>query len=154
MEHLPWDDFRAGAARDFRIRYSLKMVKRIREVFKDCEIVWLTTWQDFANLHIGPLVGLPELHTLHEDVEGTWNSTIWWKSRAAEAFVMKRGQPFVWIDDDLNHESFGLRWLKQCGLPYFLVSPDTRVGLTPSQLDIADRWVKAVMGYTSLPKGD
>jgi hypothetical protein len=103
-------------------------------------VLWLTTWAERAQLHLEPLLGLPELA-----LAGPAPSDVpwrWWKHDVVEAFWNEDARPFVWIDDDLPLFTEADDWVR--GLPRDLVlaiAPDPVVGLTLEHLDEVHRFV-------------
>ncbi len=58
------------------------------------DLVWGTTWQDMANEHVGPVLGLPELPVVHFGLSET---------KKIPALVRyAAGRPFAWVDDEID----------------------------------------------------
>jgi hypothetical protein len=101
----------------------------------DCELVWCTTWQDQANEHIAPLVGLPELPfipltppKMHASVGQTKAFSIRsWLTEKADHLV-----PFVWFEDETD-AGYSLQQYK-VRPPWLIVQCNPRDGLTDGRL--------------------
>lgn len=64
----------------------------------DCDIRWLTTWEDHAHHNIGgPVFGWPTLPVFFKD-EGSF----FWKADRVKRLLQKPGPPVIWVDDDLE----------------------------------------------------
>ena len=123
------------------ITRSLKMGERIAAL--DADIVWLTTWEvdDHANTFIAPLFGWDDLPILHAGEE--WHRRGWWKSTVAQKFIMENPRPFIWLDDDLHYsDSRGeVDWVRDCGVPFLLISPQHKQGLLPRHFDLIESFI-------------
>ena len=77
------------------------------------DLTWATTWEDEANEHIAPLLGLPQLPVIkfthdHDDFPEKKDGTLLdvprtWKLSAVREYVGDR--PLAWIDDDLQRDA-------------------------------------------------
>lgn len=133
--------FQEAKCNGFRIMYSLEMGNRLAAL--DVDIFWLTTWEidDLCNKEIGPLFGwepLPVIDRGEYDQPGQW-----WKSSAARDFIKGDNRPFIWLDDDLaDAETLKeIEWVKDCGVPNLLISPNPWIGLTPRQIDKVEAFI-------------
>lgn len=140
--HTPtdsWDDFRQTDCAGFTITHSLDMGKRIKAL--DADIV--TTWEqdDMANEWIAPLFGWDDLPILHAGDE--WYRRGWWKSTVLQKFIMENPRPFVWLDDDLDYsdQRGEIDWVRECGLPFLLISPKTEMGLEPRHFELIEAFL-------------
>lgn len=93
--------------------------------------VWLTTWREEANTFLCPRFGWEPLEVCPRRPEVTW-----WKF---EALLRHHADgPFVWIDDELTarlaENSHIMDRLDYLGVPYLLVSPTPRQGLSRAEL--------------------
>lgn len=93
------------------------------------EIAWVTTWEHDANLHAGPILGLPEFPVAA--MKTRFDDYSWKPCAAVEALQL--GRPVVWIDDVEIGEP-QRRAYADSGLPHVLISPDPRHGLTRSDV--------------------
>jgi len=119
------------------------------------DVVWATTWMEHANVHIAPLLGIPELPVAVKLSEGLpvfrGDSARWKLFQLARSFP---GRPLVWVDDNppwdgrtaaLAHERVALG---DDGVS-LMVTPDVYTGLTQTHMDEIDAWLKLV----STPEG-
>lgn len=135
-------DWKVERARGFSIMYSLEMGNRVAAL--EADIHWLTTWEELANKYIGPLFGWSDLPVVeradHDMRVGRYG---WWKASAAQQLIEADPRPFVWFDDDLDGiAAQDLGWLSAAP-PHLLVRPDWSTGITPAQLDEAERFLAA-----------
>lgn len=109
-------------------------------------LIWATTWQEEANRHISPLLGLPTdipviewpLHVLDNpqpvDGNGSWKTPYiaqWLDDYA-------RGLPWAWFDDDLTaaDTAWFERWYEtHPPAPHLLLSIPSREGLGTNHFD-------------------
>ena len=116
-----FDDLTLTKCIGFKIRYSPKMGARLAAL--DADIVWLTTWRGFANAKIAPLFRWQPMPVLDSKDDDGVQLQGWWKSEAADAYLMANPRPFVWIDDDLQW-SIGngdVEWHDGTGADSFMV---------------------------------
>jgi hypothetical protein len=122
------------------IRWSPTVAQFIGQLAGRAEVLWLTTWEDDAQVHLEPLMGLPRLELAGRDSqEAPWR---WWKHDVVTALWEADPRPFVWIDDHLAFFDDALDWVK--GLPAdraLPIVPDASAGLTPEHLDVIERFV-------------
>lgn len=105
------------------------------------ELVWATTWEDGANEHIGPRIGLPELPVVHF---GTSLGRHDWKWLAVADYAA--GRPLAWLDDDFAH----FQWpatqttFKEArgDLPTMLYTINPGIGMRKEDLDAIEQWMK------------
>lgn len=109
------------------------------------ELVWATTWEDMANVSIGPLIGLPKLPVIQvsdedDDLDPLVNS----KTPAVARYV--KGHTFVWFDDALS--SHDRKWLKQRrdGKKFQIMHVGSRQGLKAKHLLHAAEWLENEAG--------
>ncbi|MHA5050009.1 hypothetical protein [Streptomyces sp. SD15] len=66
------------------------------------DLCWASTWMDAANVHIAPVIGLPELP--YVDFTGALFADrpdgVHWKTERIVAYA--RNRPFAWVDDELS----------------------------------------------------
>ena len=134
-------DFQEALCKGSQIRYSPKMAERIAAL--EVDLHWLTTWCDDANEHISPLLKVGVLPVVGMEVLRGYLGRGWWKSVAAEEFVVKLGRPFIWVDDDLwaAERNDEVPWLVECEIPHLCIAPDTFRGLLPRHLDQIEAWI-------------
>ncbi|MBP2476332.1 hypothetical protein JOF53_005204 [Crossiella equi] len=102
------------------------------------ELVWATSWEQRANQHIGPVLGLPSLPVIHfTDPRLDWT----WKYPTVARYAGRR--PLLWFDDDFDlyprHRDEFL--VAREGVPTELVRVSPRTGLTEEHLDFAREWL-------------
>lgn len=110
------------------------------------EVLWLTTWEERANTWICPNVGLKKLK-LAGEYNLCFNNKLWWKHEIVKNLWENDPVPFVWLDDDLGATLLdggdsALEWAKNLAEHCLAVAPDTRVGLTPANLDQISEFIK------------
>lgn len=94
------------------------------------ELAWGTTWEEYANLVVGPLLGLPELPVCPvADFPHKANGIVAWT----------QGRPFVWFDDEpdaaeVTAELAGTQ-------PHLVVPVDEATGLTAAHAGTARTWL-------------
>lgn len=150
LERIPrrkheFDDLREAKVAGFPITFSPEMGRRLAAL--EADIHWLTTWEggNMANRHIAPLFGWEPLPTIaradHDKRAGAFG---WWKSSAVKVLVAQHRRPFVWLDDELAaaRKHGQIAWLRRCGLPHLLVSPE--LGLLPRHLDRIEAWIASL----------
>jgi HAD domain in Swiss Army Knife RNA repair proteins len=103
------------------------------------ELAWGTTWNDWANIHIGPRIGLPKLPVA---------PCPWVKEIPGEGYGGKRrdlavqwtnGRPFVWIDDAPGAASYVKRLAG--GQPHHVVKVLDKIGLSRANVAEARDWL-------------
>lgn len=138
---VPWphEELRLATVRGFKIRWHSDVVATINDfaAHPDHEVVWLTTWQDYANTDLIEPLGINgPFRVLHNG--NKMSDYTWWKGRALAADIEGSDEPYIWTDDDLDFS----RKLEQ-HVHYIvnaapsgsvLVSPKTNTGLTPESL--------------------
>jgi hypothetical protein len=97
------------------------------------ELVWATTWEEQANVEIGPRIGLPRLPVV---LFGEAARRGFWKVPAVDSFARER--PLAWIDDDFDREAD--EWARHRLAPTLLLRSDPGVGL-------ARRHIKALESF-------
>ncbi len=150
-----WPDWQHTQVRNrinsFPICWSPSVVARLVGWHKEglAEIHWLTTWLGDANGELGTRLGLPQWpvvgsHLTEDPARSSGGDPFgWWKADLVdEILAHDPKRPFVWLDDDLRVQPRLLARLRaehDC----LLVGPFSETGLTPSQLDRVDTWLRA-----------
>jgi hypothetical protein len=136
----PFTDWCTSKVEGVTIRWSPTVARSIGQLASRAEVLWLTTWEEDAQIHLEPLLGLPRFELAGRDeTDSPWR---WWKHDIVTALWETDPRPFVWIDDDLSLFDDALEWVK--GLPpdqALPIAPDPSSGLTPEHLEIIDRFV-------------
>ena len=135
-----WFDIKNRARLPLHVEsgFSCHLSRKMGDALKNlkAEFVWLTTWEDLANELIAPYFGWEPLGVIRQsDVvyHTQLNYRPWWKLGAIENHVGRGGGPFIWADDDIDSETEIT--LRNCDVPHLRISPDTDVGLTPSNIE-------------------
>jgi hypothetical protein len=102
------------------------------------ELLWCTSWQELANEHIGPLVGLPELPWVPMDPGRRSESLGSVKARSIAACAGDR--PFCWLDDERD-----AREALACHpVPHKVVWVEPLAGLQDHHLRRAGEWLASL----------
>ena len=109
--------------------------------------VWCSTWQDQANVFIGPVLGLPELE--YVPFPDTWSrpsALLYWKTKYVVDWAA--GRPFVWVDDettrydqeyvDEHHKGFGR-----------ILHIKPHLGLRDDDFALLDAWARDAVAVLS-----
>src|SRR5215469_2913856 len=107
------------------------MLKSLTPAF---ELIWATAWEQRANMHIAPVLGLPELPVIEFPLTEPGLSF-----RKLPAVIEAVGErPCAWIDDEhyLEHHM----WARNRGVPTLLVDIDPAIGLTAAIVAELARW--------------
>jgi hypothetical protein len=99
------------------------------------ELAWGTTWEDYANRYVGPLIGLPHLPVAPLPFSG----------HKARGFVpWTAGRPFVWFDDEPDAAAVTAELAGD--QPHLVIQVDEHAGLTPAHIATAREWLLALPG--------
>lgn len=97
------------------------------------ELAWGTTWEEYANLVVGPLIGLPRLPVCPvADFPPKADGIVPWT----------QGRPFVWFDDEPDAAEVTARLAGE--QPHLVVPVNERTGLTIDHVIAARRWLYAL----------
>jgi hypothetical protein len=124
--------------------YSLRLNKLHAQWLLDlsektgAELAWGTTWQDLANQHIGPKIGLPKLRVATFNDDYRYESFAKWKSEGVVALAS--GEPFVWFDDEPSIGDYLLA--KHSDLNFCFIEVTPMLGLRKKHIDSAHEWLK------------
>lgn len=131
-------DHGAGYAERYRLRLSRALGAALAAL--PASIVWLTTWEQHANRHVGGHIGLsprPHLARTGPYDTPTWDDPAAWKAVALAHHVRADPRPFVWVDDDAQTPD-ALRYVEgvadEVRVAHLIVTPDENFGLTPEQV--------------------
>lgn len=154
------DNERVFEARGYTICFPTDLVKNIRRLGEVFEMVWLTTWEDWANDEF--------VRYFIED--GKWPVVLWkepgcdyprTKLQGAIDWMKETGntgRPFVQIDDDSPYEQIELNRLynsdepdktfmeAEFPQPHLLIAPYIGSGLTTEETDKAIEWAVELKG--------
>jgi hypothetical protein len=121
-------------------------LKALTEDF-GAELLWASFWNEDANDHIGPRLGLPRLPVVEIDetileIPGALSTReAEWKSACVASWADLR--PFVWFDDAEGLEEKVLLH-PQIGR-HLIVPVDGRRGLTWEHVETARKWLTEVV---------
>ncbi|GAA1961443.1 hypothetical protein [Microbacterium aquimaris] len=93
----PWDEDGAWRSTD---RYSGAGVEWVHRLTHDprVEVWWATTWAEYANTYISPLLGLPLLPVATSSTAAAHTSSAEWK--AQQLLDQFPGRALLWVDDN------------------------------------------------------
>lgn len=135
---LPGQPYASG----FRIRCNPGHGARLLGIAQEtgAELTWCTTWEDLANEHIAPLVGLPELPVVPVSTGKTRTRSTVGEMKSAGMRAYAGDRPFCWLDDepDAAHE------LRSCPVPHLVVEVDPETGLQDRHFAEARAWLLAL----------
>ena len=121
--------------------------------------IWATTWGAHANRAIAPLVGLPQdlpaitwpggyraLQTRHPLA-----ARHSWKTDIIGAWASNHGEPFIWVDDEVNRHT-KRRLIEDHHLTNFaLVHVHRDEGLKPKHIDLIRHHAEVLTNHPSAP---
>lgn len=133
------------------ITYSPSVVNRIERLRANfnVELVWLSSWNDenhilavapfMAGLHEGRVIDAALNHAADNSHDWTF-----WKAEAILADQLADPCPFVWVDDNAPRYH-GLRITSDLeNISKKIIVPDSKTGLTISDLDEIESFIKLV----------
>jgi hypothetical protein len=132
----------------YTVRLNPEHGEWLKGLAEDCnaELMWATFWNEHANTHIGPRLGLPRLPVVEIDetileIPGSLSDReAEWKSACVASWVDVR--PIVWFDDAEGLEE---KVLLQPQIGRHLIVPvDGRRGLTWAHVETARKWLLEV----------
>ena len=103
------------------------------------ELVWASGWEEKANEHLPPLLGLPgplPFLRFARRLESGSSTRAHWKLEAIESYAGER--PLAWIDDAFNAACHA--WAKARTAPTLLVSTAPHRGLTSREAELLLAW--------------
>lgn len=103
---------------------------RLLAIETGAELAWGTTWEEYANPCVGPLLCLPSLrHAVVRD-----------GVHKADGIVpFTAGRPFVWFDDEPDAGEAAARLAGD--QPHLVVYVDEHTGLTEEHVTVARDWL-------------
>lgn len=110
------------------------------------ELVWGTTWEKEANIHIAPRLGLPELPVCgFPSGDDDAHRSIHYKT--SDIVTYANGRPFAWIDDEITDAD--RRWVAQRhDGPALLHWIDPAIGLEASDFETLAAWANRLQEGT------
>lgn len=143
-----WEDWTPSVRDDENGWVSPTMLSGIRTL--DARLAWLTGWGERAEAFAPELGDLPVVEVPGAVEHG------WWKIDGALAWLRDHPEVtrVVWFDDELDNDNDGGRshrevfaeLLDGLGIEHLLVCTSSFVGLLPSELAAATRWVERSSG--------
>jgi hypothetical protein len=124
---------------------SVEAATHLLALRSEFDLVWCTGWEERADEHLPPLLGLPRLPWLSFD-RNPGRSRAHWKLEAIDAHAGPT-RPVAWIDDALDDACED--WARQrtlAGGPTLLVHTDPAVGLTAAERDVLRAWARGTSG--------
>ncbi len=118
---------------------SIAAGERLRRLSEHYDLVWATGWEERADEHLPPLLGLPYgLPVLTFSGRARFG-TAHWKVDAIEEYA--GDQPLAWIDDNLDETCQD--WAARRKAPTLLVPTESDRGLEEAHVDALIGWVEA-----------
>jgi HAD domain in Swiss Army Knife RNA repair proteins len=96
------------------------------------ELVWATRWNDLANEHVAPLIGLPKLPVIV--------TPPYPRPKAVAVTDYAAGRDLVWFDDEPREIEIAQR-LREHNQLFHGILTDPKVGLTIEHIDEAREWL-------------
>lgn len=126
----------------YRIHIREAVLAWLRDLARDHDARWATTWQEHANEVLAPAFDLPELPiACRDDVgHGLSASHGGWKIAGVIATITEDPRPFVWIDDDAIPHDVDERFA-ELGVPYLCVRPDDVLGLSDDEIEEIEQFL-------------
>lgn len=107
----------------------------------DAELVWATTWEDDANVEIGPRIGLPELRVMKLPSNPTQEV---FNEKFASVPAFAGDADWVWFEDVIySHDT---KWLKTCPDigKFRVVQVSSSAGLSEKHIQQARRFFEGL----------
>ena len=126
-----WADTPQGRYRVFVNPAHGRLIRRLA-ADTGAQLAWASTWEDNANIWVGPLLGLPPLPFIpgiRELVEAD-------QSKLPAVLAWTAGRPFAWFDDKASLAG------EMTGIPRSLfILVEAATGLTDTHLAAARDWL-------------
>lgn len=124
---------------EFEIRYRPAVVDFINDVSRRglAEVRWLTTWEGDARTSLAPVVGLDEFSAYRDDRDLPPGR--WWKAEVVTQEFRRKGQQFLWTDDELVEECPAM--FAPAAVPWCAICPDSHFGLDDAALEDITRFL-------------
>ena len=117
---------------------SIAAGERLRRLAAHYDLVWATGWEDRANDHLPPLLGLPEgMPYLTFGGRARFGSAHW-KVDALDEYAGER--PLAWVDDNIDETC--VSWSEGRQGPTLLVPTESDRGLEEAHVDALVAWVE------------
>lgn len=133
----------------YRIHYSTTITDGLKAMAETGRISlhWLTTWQDYCENTLNPLLGW----------DGRYITTEYWydpetgarrktgKRRTVYEAIRRRDRPIIWVDDE---ECYDARLIEiealQPKWPVLMIRPDERIGISRRQWELIQRFASTM----------
>ncbi|WP_354638888.1 HAD domain-containing protein [Kitasatospora camelliae] len=106
LDPHPDAGFTAHTVLGYRVLLADRHADWLNELAGTYDLVWATTWEEEANLHLAPLLGLPELpvvrfngYVAQPDDPKVPLMELLSARKWAPLLRYARGRPFAWVDD-------------------------------------------------------
>ena len=127
---LAWDDWQPVPGAQVHVPVSPAMGAALAGL--DAERVFCSEWGTRATL-LSEALGWGDTQALRRELPSRW----WWKLDAVRAFLGARPRrPLAWVDSELSTHPEVAGWVLRAGVPSLLISPDPRVGLSASDVEL------------------
>ena len=124
----------AGLHENFRVVLDPRWGPALRGLGDlGADLVWATGWNDAANLHVGPLLGLPRLPV----------ATAAHGAKASTVIPWGGLRPWAWLEDS-EAELEAAVALTPPGVPCLPVLVDRATGLTAEHVDRVALWLRSL----------
>lgn len=133
----------------FPLKIRTEMSVWLEKLSEHFHLVWCTMWNDEANTHIGPVVGLPVLP--YVPVYGRYRGAVYAESDRLlhpKVHAIKEhvpGRAFAWVDDEISRRD--LLWAEnrsKAFAPTHLEKTDERQGLIDHQVKRLVTWAMSL----------
>jgi Swiss Army Knife RNA repair-like protein len=127
----PGESMRTVMVDEFPIVFSEKLPARLATLSERFTLVWATSWEDGANQHLAPALGLPELPVISFAGSSARPGRTW-KLPAVKQFI--RDRPTAWVEDALGRDAHA--WAQKRTVPTLLLDINPSWGLAEAHVDI------------------
>jgi regulatory protein YycH of two-component signal transduction system YycFG len=111
----PWSNF----------SLSLKEGQILQDLSNYVDLVWATSWEDYANEYISPYLGINNLPVISFTPHGSESL----KVKDIIRFINFHQRPFIWIDDEIEDE-FHSTITNMVEVEFLLVKTNPTTGIT------------------------
>lgn len=125
----PPSDFSEREIGGFWVVWTDRHVNRIERLTKQFELIWATTWEQYANQALCPALQIDPLPFI-KFVRGQTQTR---KLDSVKEFVGDR--PAAWIDDDLYDDARSWAAERNRNVPTLLVQTTPSIGFTDEHVD-------------------
>ena len=125
----PPADFSEREIGGFWVVWTDRHTPRMARLSERFELVWATTWEQYANQALAPELGLGKLPV----IRFTRGKTATRKLDTIREWVGDR--PAAWIDDDLYEDAFSWAADRDREIPTLLVKATPSIGLTDEHVE-------------------